>query len=328
MVGKILLNAILILLGLFLYVVFFHNRKIERAHRYTIIGFFSIVTVLIFLFMPIEIYPGYMFDFRLVPIIIGGIYGGKKVAIALFIFASGLNFYLGQSHAMICLLLNFISLLIILYVVIPKYDDYSPRKKTIVCMSFLFIATVTHFVFMFFIQHDPVAFKVLPIFIGYALAQSATVGILISTSLYIKNNAKVQKEYHQAEKLRIISELAASVSHEVRNPLTVTRGFLQLLKNNEIDPETRCEYLDLSLQELDRAQALITDYLTFAKPCEGRKPDKMFVKEELEYVEKVMQPYALMQGVKIHKLFNDDNYIIGDKQKFRQSLINILKKFN
>ena len=37
----------------------------------------------------------------------------------------------------------------------------------------------------------------------------------------------------KSEKLNIISELAASVAHEVRNPLTVVRGFIQLLESTE-----------------------------------------------------------------------------------------------
>ena len=45
---------------------------------------------------------------------------------------------------------------------------------------------------------------------------------------YLNENALLRTEMQKSEKLNIISELAASVAHEVRNPLTVVRGFIQL----------------------------------------------------------------------------------------------------
>ena len=70
-------------------------------------------------------------------------------------------------------------------------------------------------------------------------------------------------ELQRSEKMEVISELAASVTHEVRNPLQVTRGFMQLLSENSKDKDK--EYFDLALK-LDRASGIITDFLTFAKP--------------------------------------------------------------
>ncbi|MFP3394115.1 histidine kinase dimerization/phospho-acceptor domain-containing protein, partial [Brevibacillus sp. SIMBA_076] len=46
---------------------------------------------------------------------------------------------------------------------------------------------------------------------------------------FVKENAQMRTQLVQSEKLTIVSELAASVAHEVRNPLTVVRGFIQLL---------------------------------------------------------------------------------------------------
>ena len=67
--------------------------------------------------------------------------------------------------------------------------------------------------------------------------------------------------------MEIVSQLAASISHEVRNPLTVVKGFTQLLKTQNLTPESRDEYIKHILEELNRAQEIIDDYLTFAKPA-------------------------------------------------------------
>lgn len=87
--------------------------------------------------------------------------------------------------------------------------------------------------------------------------------ILIAAVLLevIKTNFDVLQKLMKAEKLEIVSNLAASISHRVRNPLTDTRGFIQLSYESEIPSETK-EQILISIQELDRATGIIDDYLT------------------------------------------------------------------
>ncbi|MGY0213768.1 histidine kinase dimerization/phospho-acceptor domain-containing protein, partial [Bacillus cereus] len=49
----------------------------------------------------------------------------------------------------------------------------------------------------------------------------------------------------------------SSISHEVRNPLTVVKGFTQLLKTQNLTTESRDEYIKNILEELNRAQEII-----------------------------------------------------------------------
>lgn len=78
--------------------------------------------------------------------------------------------------------------------------------------------------------------------------------------------------------MTIVSELAASVAHEVRNPLTVVRGFVQLLFNDEtLQNKSSADYKKLVLSELDRAQGIITNYLDMAK-------QQLYEKEVLTYL--------------------------------------------
>ncbi|MGV2541673.1 histidine kinase dimerization/phospho-acceptor domain-containing protein, partial [Bacillus pumilus] len=78
----------------------------------------------------------------------------------------------------------------------------------------------------------------------------------------IAENIALRSQLIHSEKMELVSELAASVAHEVRNPLTVVRGFVQLLFNVEsLQNKSSADYQKLVLSELDRAQGIITNYL-------------------------------------------------------------------
>lgn len=129
-------------------------------------------------------------------------------------------------------------------------------------------------------------------------------------------------ELQRSEKMEIISELAASVAHEVRNPLQVTRGFMQLLSEDSKGKER--EHFDLALKELDRASSLITDFLSFAKP-ELEQETKLNVRDELNHIRGILQPLANLSGGTIELDITNDLFMIGNAAKLKQAIINIVK---
>lgn len=66
------------------------------------------------------------------------------------------------------------------------------------------------------------------------------------------------------ERLHLIGQMAAGIGHEIRNPMTTVRGFLQLLGGKE-DCIKYKEYYDLMIGELDRANDIISEFLSLAK---------------------------------------------------------------
>lgn len=80
----------------------------------------------------------------------------------------------------------------------------------------------------------------------------------------ISARINLQQEMARLEGLNLAGQMAAGMGHEVRNPLTVVRGFLQLLSSKE----RYCEdqgYFTVMISELDRANAIITDFLSVAR---------------------------------------------------------------
>ena len=81
---------------------------------------------------------------------------------------------------------------------------------------------------------------------------------------------RIEYEVAKLERLNVIGQLAAGLGHEVRNPMTTIRGFLQMLQN-KTDLITYKSYFDLMIEELDRTNSIITDFLSLAK----NKPTKL-----------------------------------------------------
>lgn len=139
---------------------------------------------------------------------------------------------------------------------------------------------------------------------------------------YSKELELFNNELQRSEKMEIISELAASVAHEVRNPLQVTRGFLQLMTEQEDNKNKG--YVRIALEELDRASGIITDFLTFAKP-EFDHIISLNIAHEFEHIEGILVPMANLEGGKITTDIPPSLHIRGNSSKFKQAFINIIK---
>lgn len=139
---------------------------------------------------------------------------------------------------------------------------------------------------------------------------------------YSKELERFNNELQRSEKMEIISELAASVAHEVRNPLQVTRGFLQLLSEKSVGEEEI--FMSMALSELDRASGIITDFLTFAKP-EFETISSLNLYNEFKHIESIMQPLCHLNGGKMILDVSGELWVKGNSSKFKQAFINIIK---
>lgn len=155
------------------------------------------------------------------------------------------------------------------------------------------------------------------VILGRRFASNHNKVVEYSRELELFNN-----DLQRSDKMEIISELAASVAHEVRNPLQVTRGFLQILGERSGSKEK--DYLRMAMEELDRASVIITDFLTFAKP--GVDTVEVFgVSAELKHVSGILVPLANLQGGSIELRVQESLQVTGSPAKFKQAFINLIK---
>lgn len=79
----------------------------------------------------------------------------------------------------------------------------------------------------------------------------------------VTDTQRLKDELDKMERLSLVGQMAASITHEIRNPMAVIRGFVQLL--NERSPSEQRSYFRIVMEELDRANAIINDFLSLAQ---------------------------------------------------------------
>lgn len=83
----------------------------------------------------------------------------------------------------------------------------------------------------------------------------------------------LRDELGRMDRLSLVGQMAASITHEIRNPMAVIRGFMQLMRERS-GGDSQNEYFRIIMEELDRANAIINDFLSLAQ---NRLIDKAFM---------------------------------------------------
>ncbi len=141
-------------------------------------------------------------------------------------------------------------------------------------------------------------------------------------------DARRQQELEQAvlkaERLAIMGQLTAITLHEVRNPLSLVRGLLQLLKR-DLHGSSEQQRVEMIMESLDRINSLITNYLRLAKPgVPKRQP--CYLKELIGDVVSLIEAEFGSKGVSVFSsCFPDLPRVVLDQEQFHQVLINIMK---
>ncbi len=134
----------------------------------------------------------------------------------------------------------------------------------------------------------------------------------------------MEKRLAHSNSLSTIGELAASIAHEIRNPMTTLKGFVQLLKiTATVDT---MKYLSVIDEEIDRMESILNEMLILSKPGLNEKTTFSLGVLVADMIQ-VVYPKALMDGITITQKENilKDSLIVGDSDKIKQVLLNLFK---
>ena len=135
---------------------------------------------------------------------------------------------------------------------------------------------------------------------------------------------RLQAQLKEQNYLKELGQMSASIAHEIRNPLTALKGFVELLKSEA--PTGQEHYFAIMESEFQRLDMILSDLLFLASP---RKPSvqKVDLVEIVREVIDFMQFEALMHEVILQLQYDEPmpHVMLGNNVRLKQMLINIVK---
>ncbi|KAB2490298.1 hypothetical protein A3863_04015 [Priestia endophytica] len=144
----------------------------------------------------------------------------------------------------------------------------------------------------------------------------------IAVARDISHRKKTEQHMMESEKLSVTGQLAAGIAHEIRNPLTSLKGFLQLLK---MDNDHRDDFFKIMEAELTKIETISNELMVLAKP---KQTDFKFhrLQSLLEHVIMLLDSEAFRHSIQIEQELTEESlYVYCDDTKCKQVFLNILK---
>lgn len=138
----------------------------------------------------------------------------------------------------------------------------------------------------------------------------------------ITQQRKIEKEMIRIEQLHTVGEMAVSIGHEIRNPMTTVQGFLQIMSQKEQMYEYR-PYFDLMIEELGRANSIITEFLSLAKN-KLIDPQKQNINTIIEYLAPSLLADANKNDMNINFQLAETPDLLLDEKEIGQLIINLV----
>jgi len=148
---------------------------------------------------------------------------------------------------------------------------------------------------------------------------AGTVGIIVD----ITEQKKFQREMVRTDRLNLVGEMAAGIAHEIRNPITTVKGFLQIFSTKK-ELAKYGEDIELMISELDRANKIISEYLSLAK---DRVIDLKItnLNSIVQAVYPLIQADAIFYDKQINLKLEKIPDLLLDESEIRQLLLNLCR---
>lgn len=255
--------------------------------------------------------------------IVGALYGGPVISAVLFIVSAIYRILIGGDGMYIAILNQFV-LAAGVPLLRPAYMRMQRSMKILAVFVISILSLIFNMVAGLLLFGDPIH-DIIGIWLMLMLNQGALIALTALLIEHIIRQEMLLNTLMKHEKLESVSHFAASVSHELRNPIQSIKGFIQLMQTYDYSRDKQLDFHRIILKEIEAAESLIDDYLIYAKPVYGEL-ERMPVNEETCGVMKLLGPYANSRNIEFFcDKADPEVFIRGDRQKYRQALVNIIR---
>ncbi|WP_342041669.1 PAS domain-containing sensor histidine kinase [Bacillus sp. OTU2372] len=139
----------------------------------------------------------------------------------------------------------------------------------------------------------------------------------------ISEKIEIEEQLRKSDTLNVIGELAAGIAHEIRNPMTALKGFIQLLE--EIITKEHSLYYQVITSELARIDSIINEFLILAKPHATKFQEKDLNKIMKETVD-LLSAQAVLHNVQfVTDMDSKLPLVFCEPNQLKKVFINIIK---
>jgi len=313
-----LFNLSLLIVLLFFSLLWVEKSNNLRAYQIAAVLYFVVSIILCNVFS-YRLNEDMVLDLRIVPFLIGSLYMGLSPLLALLLVSiRGLH---GIDLGFFTGVIFYALFSILLWRISPWFLNRSTKQRIIYSVGTTMLVSLVLLIAMEVIDAPG---QTLDVWFAYLVVPPIGVAMIACCIELINNNILIRNHLVKSKKLEVVEQMGAAISHEIRNPLTSAIGFVQLMEDDSLEKEIRVQYLAILKAELESAERVIQDYLTFSKP-ELESLEKLNVNEELSNVLKLLYPVANKNSVEIESTFAAHGIIEGNRQKFLQCFINVIK---
>lgn len=147
--------------------------------------------------------------------------------------------------------------------------------------------------------------------------------ISMTTFKDITEKLEMEEQLRKSDTLNVIGELAAGIAHEIRNPMTALKGFIQLLEGSVKEDHTM--YFNVITTELSRIDSIINEFLILAKPQAVK-----FVEKDISQIMKetvdLLSAQAVLHNVQFRTYYEQNlPRVFCESNQMKKVFINIIK---
>ncbi|MFC3787628.1 ATP-binding protein [Paenibacillus sp. GCM10012307] len=267
-----------------------------------------------------EVFADFSSEPILIPVIISLLYGGiVSLGIALLFFYTG-RYIIGGSSPDAALIVIFIVVCVV-SLARSGFMRWQPYQRLLIALGLVVMAEYISRMYQAALQSREGLLGAFTFSPNLALYLVAMTLIVLFMEMVIKSKQS-QEQMLASEKMSAAGQLASAFAHELRSPLTVVRGYLQLALRGLEGEDKR--FIHLSMSELNHAEYVIHDFLNFARP-QVEKVEDVLICDVLAQIQESMSPLVVLHEVDLNMECEENLWIRADQLKVRQALSRIIE---